>query len=252
MEFWHKIMSNKSLIIVFCTLFALQVLAIVKNDLMLDRIAKIVVLPLLLTLYFARMKYMANIFLTIFLCSFLGDVFMVFHKNEFTNQLSEVAYLGSYLLLFGLLIGQLRKVKFEGIISVYLSLIFIINAYLLYVLYGAVKDSFLNDVNLWLYVGRALILVFLVFLSFALYLTRESKQSILFLLAIACFAFGDVLQYICELYVYFWLFEVISVALHLAGLSIFVAYVRNHHRKAVRETVNRGELSSASSEHATA
>ncbi|OMP29792.1 hypothetical protein [Mangrovimonas sp. DI 80] len=251
MEFWHKMTSNKSLVIVFSALFALQVLAVIQDDLMLDRIAKIVVIPVLLTLYFTRMKYMANIFLTVFLCSFLGDVFTVFHKNELTHQLSEMAYVGSYILLLGVLISQFRKVRFEGVVSVYLGLIFMFNAYLLYILYGAVKNSFVDDISLWLYAGRGLAIVLLVFLAFALYLSRESKQSIILLVTVACFAFGDVLKYICELYVYFWVFEVFAIALHLAALVFLLAYVSNHHRKAVRYSVNKESLSSTSSEHAT-
>jgi hypothetical protein len=191
---------------------------------------KFISIIVLLTLYYMVKNRMSNVFLTIFLFSFLGDVFDVFNLGELSGKLSLTFYLGSYSLLIFVLLGKLKRIKFEGLVSVYLILVLLLNSYFLYVLYGAIKESFSDNANLMLSICHGITLIAMTFLAFAVYLSQETKQSIIFLLMVCCFVFSDVLTYICDLYVYFWLFEFMGNMLHLASLGLFFTYVTNHHK----------------------
>ncbi len=165
----------------------------------ISKVTKVVAVPLIIIYFFSKRKFMANIFFTIFLLMFFGDIFSVFNVNEFVSKLSKTAYLGSYLLLVFVVIGKLRKVKFEGLISWYLILIFALNTYFMYVLFKVVQDNFTDSVNMVLYVSRGITILVMGFLAFAVYLSKENAQSILFLVMSFCFIFSDVLFYISDL-----------------------------------------------------
>jgi hypothetical protein len=82
------------------------------------------------------------------------------------------------------------------------------------------------------------------FLAFAVYLSKENAQSILFLVMSFCFIFSDVLFYISDLYVYYWLFEFFERILHIIGLFLLYVYVFNHHEIAENSYKSRAEESS--------
>jgi hypothetical protein len=169
------------------------------------------------------------------------------------NKLSTVFYLGSYLLLIFVLLGKLKRIKYEGLVSVYLMVVLLLNSYFLYVLYGVAKDNFSDNVSLLLYVVHGITLIALTFFAFAVYLSQETTQSIIFLVMVFCFGFADVLIFICNLYVYFWLFEFLGNMLHLASLILLFTYVYNHHRiTKVHGKVSIDELMIRNSERLTA
>ncbi|MGS2725894.1 hypothetical protein ACU8DI_04750 [Psychroserpens sp. BH13MA-6] len=172
---------------------------------------------------------MAHLFLTIFLVFFVGDAFAVFDFGSLSTELSKAFYMGAYLFLAFVLLSKLKKVKFEGLVTVYLILVLLLNSYFLYALYGVAKENFVDDVNLILYICHGITLIAITYLAFAVYLSRETAQSITFLLMVFCFVFADVLNYICNLYVYYWIFEFFEGILHMAGLFLFYKYVYDHH-----------------------
>ena len=129
MNRWHILIPNWVIITLFCAVLLLNFTASYEGFAMISKITKVVVGPLIIIYFFSKRNYMANIFFTIFLLMFFGDVFSVFNVNEFVSKLSKTAYLGSYLLLVLVVIGKLRRVKFEGLISWYLILIFALNTY---------------------------------------------------------------------------------------------------------------------------
>lgn len=195
----------------------------------ITKVTKLLIIPFLLILYFSHKNYMANVFFTIFLLAFLGDIFSVFNFNSLVDKLSKAMCLGSYLLLVFVLIGKLKRVKFEGLISWYLIVVFVVNAYFMYLFFDVVESNFSDSVNLVLYVSRGITILLMGFLAFAVYLSKETTQSILFLTMTICFVFSDVLIYINELYVYYWLFDSIVLILHAIGLFLLYSYVLNHH-----------------------
>lgn len=191
---------------------------------------KVVSIVFLLTFYFILRNQMANVFLTIFSLIFLGDIFSVFNFGEMADKLSKAFYIGSYLLLIFVLLGRLKQTKYEGVVSIYLILVFLLNSYFLYMLFGMVKDTFSDNVNLVLFICHGITLIALAFIAFAVYLSNETKQSIIFLIMVFCFVFSDVLNYISSLYVYYWIFDFVGNMLHLVSLCLLYVYVINHHK----------------------
>ncbi len=197
---------------------------------MVSSITKLISVIVLLTLYFMMRDRMATVFLTIFLFSFIGDVFYVFNFGELSSKLSTTFFLGSYCLLIFVLLGKMKRIKYEGLVSIYLIVILILNSYFLYALYDVIKVNFSDEINMVLSVFHGISLIALTFFAFAVYLSKETTQSIIFLVMVFCFVFSDVLNYICNLYVYFWAFEFMSNMLHLASLILLYTYVCNHHK----------------------
>ncbi|OUR95107.1 hypothetical protein A9Q87_00770 [Flavobacteriales bacterium 34_180_T64] len=231
MELLKKIGRYRSLIIVLFLILCINIYVVFDENTTLFKVSKLIVIPIFLVMYFHKMKYMANVFFMIFVCFFLGDAFDVFNFSAVTLQLSMVLYIASYLFLIFVLLGKFKRVKFEGIVSLYLILIFILNSYFLYVLYDVVQSSMIDRINLVLIVARGISLLCMGFLAFAVYLSNESKQSIIFLAMSFCFLFSDVLYFVNQLYVYYWLFELFDKVLHLVGFALLFVYVTNHHRK---------------------
>ncbi|HLT32364.1 MAG TPA: hypothetical protein VKZ98_01110 [Aquaticitalea sp.] len=196
----------------------------------IPNITRFISVLVILTLYYTKQNQMASVFLCIFLFLFLGDTFYVFNFGQLSDKLSTTFYLGSYCLLTFVLLGKLKRIKYEGLVSVYLILVLLLNSYFLYMLYGLLKDSFTDTINLVLYICRGITLIGMAFFAFAIYLSKETTQSINFLVMVCCFVFSDVLSYICDLYVYYWVFDFIGNMLHVASLGIFYVYVSNHHK----------------------
>lgn len=198
---------------------------------LVSNVSKLLSIIVLLSLYFVLRNRMANVFLTIFLFFLLGDVFDVFNIGELSDKLSTTFYLGSYSLITFVLLGKFKRIKYEGLVSLYLIVVLLLNSYFLYVLYGVVKDNFSDSVNLTLSIFHGIAIIAMTFFAFAVYLSQETTQSIIFLVMVFCFAFADVLTYICNLYVYFWAFEFIANMLHLSSLILLYTYVYNHHKR---------------------
>ncbi|WCO00521.1 hypothetical protein [Psychroserpens ponticola] len=199
------------------------------NSIMVPKTVKLITVTILMTFYFCQLNTMANVFLTTFLIFFIGDAFAVFSFGEIMLKLSKSMYIGAYLLLIFILLGKLKKIKFDSLVSVYLILVLLLNSYFLYVLFEVAKENFVDEVNLVLYVFHGITLIALTYLSFAVYLSKETGQSITFLLMVFCFVFADVLDYINTLYIYYWLFEVFERTLHISGLFLLYKYVYDHH-----------------------
>lgn len=225
----QKLKPNQALVIVLVVLLIGYSLSYIFDFSTLPKIIKLVTVTILLTFYFCQLNKMANIFLTTFLVFFLGDAFFVFELGDISLKLSKAAYIGAYALLIFILFGKLKRLKFDGIVSVYLILVLLLNSYFLYALYGVAKDNFVDDVNLVLYVCHGVTLIAMTFFAFAVYLSRETAQSITFLLMVFSFVFSDVLNYICQLYVYYWIFELFESILHMSGMFLLYKYVYDHH-----------------------
>ncbi|MEO6348019.1 MAG: hypothetical protein ABIO60_08940 [Aquaticitalea sp.] len=218
------------LTVLLLALFLMNGASIYYDYQVIPNITKFISVLLFLTCYYTKQSHMANVFLTFLIFMFLGDTFTVFNFGDLAGKLSKILYMGAYSLLIFVLLGKFKRIKIEGLVLLYLILIFVLNTYFLYALYGEVKDNFSDKINLVLYICHGSVLVAMAFLAFAVYLSKESTQSILFLVMVFCFVFADVLEYICDLYVYFWVFDFIGTMLHFVSLGLFFRYVYNHHK----------------------
>lgn len=222
--------SSGVLVLLLLALFVVNGIAIFYGYGIIPNITKFVSVLVLLTVYYTKRNHLATVFLTFLMFLFLGDTFSVFSFGELAIKLSTTFYVGAYSLLIFVLLGKFKRIKLEGLVFVYLMLILLLNSYFLYALYSAVKDNFSDNINLVLYIGHGISLIAMAFLAFAVYLSKESTQSIIFLVMVFCFVFSDVLDYICSLYVYFWIFDFLGHMLHLTSLCLFFNYVYNHHK----------------------
>lgn len=218
------------LIVLLLALFLINGFAVYYDYQLIPAITKLIAVLVFLTCYFTKRSHMANVFLTFLMFLFLGDSFSVFHFGELAGKLSKTFYLGAYAMLIFVLLGKFKRLKFEGLVSIYLVLILVLNSYFLYALYNLMSASFTDSVNLVLFISHGIALIAMAFLAFAAYLSKESTQSILFLVMVFCFIFSDVLNYICDFYVYFWVFDLLGNMLHVASLFLFFSYINNHHK----------------------
>ncbi|OUS00700.1 hypothetical protein A9Q86_08035 [Flavobacteriales bacterium 33_180_T64] len=225
----YKLKPNMALVIVLVLLLLSSSIAVYFDFIIVSKIAKLISVTILLTFYFCQLNKMANVFLTIFFVFFIGDAFSVFEFGDLAYKLSKSMYIGAYLLLVFVLLGKLKKVKFEGLVTVYLVLVLLLNTYFLYALYSVAKENFVDTINLVLYICHGITLIAMMYFAFAVYLSRETAQSITFLLMVFCFVFSNALNYICNLYVYYWIFEVFEGVLHTSGLFLLYKYVYDHH-----------------------
>ena len=226
----HLATPNRVLVMLMLATIVINGIAIYFSNAMISNITKITCILVLLSLYFMVHQRMANVFLTIFLFSFIGDAFYVFNLGDLSSKLSTTFYLGSYCLLVFVLLGKFKRIKYEGLVSIYLIIVLLLNSYFMYILYGMLKDSFSDNVNLVLSICHGVLLIAMSFLAFAVYLSQETTQSIIFLVMVCCFVFSDILNYICSLYVYYWVFEFVANMLHLLSLALLYTYVYNHHK----------------------
>lgn len=229
MQSIRNLKPNLALVIVLVVLLIGNCISYFFDYSVYPKITKLITVTILLTFYFCQLNKMANVFLTTFLIFFIGDAFSVFEFGELSQKFSKAAYIVAYALLIFVLFGKLKKLKFDGLVSVYLILVLLLNSYFLYALYGEAKDNFVDDVNLVLYVCHGITLIAMTFFAFAVYLSRETAQSITFLLMVFSFVFADMLSYICQLYVYYWIFELFESILHITGMFLLYKYVYDHH-----------------------
>lgn len=225
----HKFKPNLILVIILATIVTCSSIAIFFDSITVPKVVKLISITILMTFYFCQLNKIANVFLATFSVFFIGDACAVFSFGDIMLKLSKSMYILGYVLLIFVLFGKLKKIKFNGLVSVYLILVLLLNSYFLYVLYDVAKENFVDDTNLVLYILHGIILIALTYFSFAAYLSKETGQSITFLLMVFCFVFSDVLHYINTLYIYYWMFEVFERALHLSGLFLLYKFVFDHH-----------------------
>lgn len=228
MKKWHALLPNSAIILMLVLIVLLNLISSYFEVSVLTKAMTLVIIPMLFLIYFYKQRIMANIFFTIFILYFLGILFNVIDQFSLSPKLSEFCFLGAYALMVFLMIGKLKHVRFEGLVSWYLIVILLINTYFLYMMFTVVQDSFKDSVILTLTVSRGIALLIIGFLAFAIYLSKETAQSILFLTIVCCFIFSDVLSFITSMYIHFWLFEGIQKILQAGGLLLFCFYVYNH------------------------
>lgn len=231
MKIWHALMPNWVISVLLALIISLNLISFFNGFPLLSKVTALIVIPVLLVFYFYKQKLMATVFFTILMLAFLSILFRSFDGYDLLSKFSESSILAAYVLIIFVMLGKFKDIKFEGLVSWYLVLILLVNTYLMYAMFSSVKDSFQDSVILTLTVSRGVALLIMGFLAFAIYLSQESAQSILFLTVVCCFVFSDVLGFITTMYVDFWAFSAIHEILQATGLFLFVLYVYNHQQK---------------------
>ena len=234
MERWHALCPNWVLILFFVLTVTLNLLGSYYELSVVTKTLVLSTVPIVLMLYFHKQRIMATIFSVIFLLYFLGILCHAIDHFSLSTKFSELCFTGAYLLMVFVMLGKLNDVKLEGFVSWYLIVVFFISTYIIYLMFTGVKGSFQDAVILSLMVSKGVVLLVMAFLAFAIYLSKETAQSIIFLTVVCCFIFSDVSGFITTSYIQFWLFEAVQRIFQSIGLFMACIYVFNHHQPETR------------------
>lgn len=242
MKQWHGLLPNWAIVSFLALMVVLNLGASYLGFSILVKGAVLSVIPILMGSYFLRQKVMSTVFLTVFVLYFLGVLFGELDYLAQSLKLSESSFLVCYCLLVFILLGKLKHIKLDNVVSLYLILILLASSYFMYAMFASVKDSFSDSVIMTLSLGKGLVLLLLSILAFTIYLSQETTQTIIFLMVICCFVFSDILSFITSMYVHYWLFDGIQKILQGVGLLLLSIYVYDHHQlaKSVEKITSKG------------
>ena len=198
-------------------------------------------IPVFLIFYLVKYKSLKVVFISFLLFSFLGDVSLTFFSNETFVKISSILYFLSYLYLIVMVIPKFKLLKVDKLIGVYLFGVFVINIFFLYTLFSILKVIIPDGTEVLLFGLKSLSLIVLAFISFGVYLNTQTKQSILFLVAVIFMAFSTILNYVNLYYLYHWSFEMLYRALYGVGLYFIFRYTiaDNKYKKTIYELRQR-------------
>ncbi|MDO5970197.1 hypothetical protein Q4Q35_10300 [Flavivirga aquimarina] len=182
-------------------------------------------IPVFLICYLVKHKSLGFVFVSFLLFSFLGDMSLSFFTNETFIKVSSILYFLSYLYLIAIIIPKFKLLDVKKLIGVYLLGVFIINIFFLYTLYSVLQVIIPDKTEVLLFGLKNLSLIVLAFVSFGVYLNTQSRQSILFLVAVIFIAFSTILNYVNLYYLYHWSFEMLYRVLYGIGLYFIFKYV---------------------------
>ena len=158
MKKWHNLLPNWAIILMLALVVTVNIISSYFGFSLLSKVTALAIIPMLLLNYFCRQRFMANIFYTIFILYFLGILFNALDQLSLSYKLSESCFLAVYALLSFVMVGKLKSVKFERFVSVYLILILLVNSYLMFTMFSALRDNFPDSVMFTLSVSKGIAL----------------------------------------------------------------------------------------------
>ncbi|WP_100615573.1 hypothetical protein [Confluentibacter citreus] len=198
--------------------------AYVENPLLLNA-SKALFIPFFLIAFCIKNRIINLVFIAFLVFSFLGDASGLFLVNDSGTASSNAMYLFSYIGLIVIGASKFKLVDIDKVVGFYLLGILLINGYFLYSLCSMLSALIVDGTEMILFGTKSMALILLVFISFAVYLGKQTKASILFLMMAICFAFSDVLDYVVHYYVYNWSILMIDRLLHIAALFFAFQYI---------------------------
>ncbi|WP_338730878.1 hypothetical protein [Mangrovimonas cancribranchiae] len=232
---WLKSSYNTFSLCVIVTILLLNVFALLNSNDTILRFFKPLLIPAFLMYLFIKNNYVNKALIIFFVFSFLGDSISALYNGSQAIKYANLSYFISYLSLMVLVLSKLKSIKLDKIIGVYLFVVFFINSYFLYELFLILKANITDIAEVNLFVLKSVSLTILSLVSFVVYLTKDTKQSIIFLVMALCFVFSDVLFYITNYYIYNWSFAVLERVLHVFGIFFLFGYVVSENRIKVKQ-----------------
>jgi hypothetical protein len=222
---WIEISFNKVFFFALLLLIAINLFAVFSEDVVVLESSKPLFIPAFLIFYFIRNKFLNVLFVLFLLTSFLGDTAFSFASESTLEKCSNLMYFLSYICLIAIILYKFNFTKIDKVVGFYLLFILLINAYFLFTLYNILKTIIADSSEVLLFALKGASLIVLLFVSFAVYLTKESKLTILFLMLGLCMFFSDVLNYVNIYYISDWRFVLLDRVLHAIGLFFLFNYV---------------------------
>ena len=244
MKNWFEISFNKVLFFALLLLIALNVFAAISEVSVVLESIKPLFVPVFLIFYFIKNKLSNVVFVLFLVTSFLGDLTPVLLESAVVEKSSNLMYFISYLCLIVIIATNFKWGKIDKVIGVYLLFIFLINSYFLFTLYSILKTIISDSTEVLLFGLKSVSIIVLLFVSFVVYLTKESKISILFLILGLCFFFSDVFNYINIYYLYDWRFVMLDGVLHAFALFFLFNYIVETNTIVIKQTVKEDLVTS--------
>jgi hypothetical protein len=213
-----------------------------QNELLL-KYTMLLFIPVFLIIFLLKYKSLSVPFISFLIFSFFGNLSSVYMKGDMYLFVTDVFYFLSFMYLMLITMPKFKIFEVDKLIGVYLITVFFINIYLLYALYGFLISVIPNDMEVDLFIAKSLILTVLSFLSLGVYLNTQTKGSILFLVAVVCFGFSTIINYINGYYFYDWNFIMLHRILYVIGLYFIFRYamIENKFSKPKIKTVEKNE-----------
>ncbi|MDO5981193.1 hypothetical protein [Flavivirga spongiicola] len=241
MKNWFNLTFNKVFFGALLGLIAINFFVTFTQDSLMLKSTMALFIPVFLIFYLVKYKSLRVVFISFLLFSFLGDMSLTFFSNETFVKVSSILYFLSYLYLITMVIPKFKLLKVGKLIGAYLLGVFVINIFFLYTLYSILKVVIPDHTEVLLFGLKSLSLIVLAFISFGVYLNTQTKQSILFLVAVVFMAFSTILNYVNLYYLYHWSFEMMYRTLYGVGLYFIFRYIiaDNKYKKTIYELRER-------------
>jgi len=234
---WLKSTANRTSASVLLVLLIFNIYASINENTLLLQASKALTIPLFFSIYFLKNKFINNIFIAFLLLAFVGDLFSMMSINAGHLKVTSAAYFCCYTMLILVGLYRIRGFKFKGLVSAYLVVVFLLNGYFMYSLYGMLSYNIADSTELFFTTLQIIALVVLGFIAFAGYLNEDGRQSIVFLVMSFCLIFSQVLNFVETYYISYDLFIVLEWMSHLAGLVLFYNYLVEQNRQRKRKIV---------------
>jgi len=224
---WFKITFSKVFVYALVFLIAVNVVGAITEDAFIMKTVKPFFIPVFLTFFFIKYRYLGIAFISFLLFSFLGDLSSVFFSEDVLIETSSVLYVLSYLYLLIMIAPKFKLLEAKALIGTYLLGVFLIAVYFLYVAHGFLSVVVSNKSEVLLFVIKNFTLIVLIFVSFGVYLNTQSKQSALFLTAVVFFGLSVLLNYVKLYYLSSWSLELLDRILYATALYVMFIYIMN-------------------------
>jgi hypothetical protein len=149
---------------------------------------------------------------------------MIFSDETLIHSAS-ILYMISYLFLIIIIAPKFKLVEVNKLIGAYLFVVFLIINYFLYTAYNILQTVIPNSTEVLFFGLKSMALIILAFVSFGVYLNRQTKESVLFLTAVVFLGLSAIIFYVNLYYIYNWSFELLQRILYAIGLYILFKYV---------------------------
>ncbi|MDO7172845.1 hypothetical protein [Mariniflexile sp. AS56] len=223
-----KFTFNTVFLAALILLIAVNIFDVATGDVSLMKTTMPLFIPVFLTLFFIKYSYLGIAFMSFLLFSFLGDISFVLFPEEILMEASSVLHTLSFFYLILMIAPNLEFFKVDKIIAAYLLFVFGISLYFLFTICSLLSEIIPNRTEVLLYGMKSFALIVLTFVSFGVYLYTQTKQSILFFIAVVFFGMSVMLNYVIVYYSYSWVLELLQGILYGVALFVVFKYVMNN------------------------
>ncbi|MFB9057891.1 hypothetical protein ACFFU9_14185 [Mariniflexile ostreae] len=203
----------------------INTIAYFTDSILVLNLINIFFIPALLIGYFLKRIGTSVLLVLGFLGVFLGDVAFAFTNYGLLEKSYNLMYIIGCFCLIGAVWSKFSFIKMDKVVGTYLMLMFLISAYFLFVFFGLVKSNSPDSAEILFVTLKSACLLIMSFIALAIYLIKESRASILFLMLSMCFLSSKILNDISLYYVYDLRLAMLDRTLHLLGFLFLFKYI---------------------------